>query len=424
METKTLHKTKILLQISFFISIFLFLSGLCFNLQANAKPVYSDIKNIYVRLTYNNTVWEYRFPEIEYKSGIDNAINNNFKKDYRGRILEQKDSFSCSYKLKKAEEKLKIIAKYIDTEPIKAEISFNPNSKKMFNIKDDIKGNRLNIEKHIKLINQNLSKGKSVDITIVPDKINAEVTTQSLKKATNIRSEFSTDFTYSIPERKHNIRLSLKQINGLVIKPDQSFSFNEIVGPRTKEKGYKTSKIISNGDFVEGVGGGVCQTSTTLYNALILSDVKILEQHRHTLLVSYIPPSFDAMVNINTSDLKFKNNTGNFLFIKTWTDENRAYVRIYGQKMDYIIKRKSTIIKEYQTPKEELIIDKEGKYKDLYEGERRIILHSKPKRETKGELLYYKQGKLIKTVMLRKDVYLQLIGKEVVGTAKKPPQMQ
>jgi vancomycin resistance protein YoaR len=402
----------------------LFAAGILFfcgkTLSVKALFETKDVRNIYVRLSYCGTVWEFRYPEIVYRGGFDEGLNESFEKDFRGRLKGQKKPFACAYELRDAENKFKAVARHIDKEPVNAEIRFNPCSQNMFIIKDDVKGKKLDVEGLLRLTADKLSKGESVDINIEPHSVNAAVTRESLEKALYQRCEFSTDFSGSSPERRHNIALSLKQFNGMIVPPGGTVSFNSVVGPRKEERGYKVSKIISNGEFIEGVGGGVCQTSTTLYNALILADIRINEYHRHTLSVSYVPPSFDAMVNISTADLKFTNDSGNFLFFKTWTDGSRAYVRIYGEKMGYTIKRRSTVIKEYETPKEEVIYDIEGKYPDIYEGERRIVINSKPKKETMGELLYYREGRLFKTVILRKDVYLQLVGKEIIGTAKRP----
>ena len=379
----------------------------------------SNIKDISVKLSYEKKTWEYKYPEIIYNGKIDSELDKKFEKDFRGRIARQKAPVICSYKLINAEEKLKEIAFEIDTEAVNAEVTFTPDSVKKFDIKNDIPGKKTDIKKLLNKISKQLGEGKSVNLNIVPEVINAKYTAQSLKNSFNIRQQFYTEFASSSPERKHNIALSLKQFNGMIIPPGTEISFNKTVGRRTEENGYKMAKIIVGGDFVEGIGGGVCQTSTTLYNALILSDIKISEYHNHTLAVSYILPSFDAMVNISTSDLKFCNNSGNFIYIKTWTENNRAYVRIYGDNMDYKIERKSTVTKTYETPKEKLITDPEGIYKNIYEGEKTVVIHSKPKTESVGELLYYRNGKLFKTVKLRKDVYAQLVGKEVIGTSKR-----
>ncbi|MDD4003131.1 MAG: VanW family protein [Clostridia bacterium] len=408
---KRLHKNAII-----FLTILI--CSLCF-LCNGASAYGSGIKDIYVRLVYQDKVWQYRYPQIKHCGKIDECIDQCFEKDYRGRILRQSKQFRCSYRLESAEKILQQIAQQIDYEPICAKISFYPDKKNKFDIIKDEKGKKVNCPALIKEIEQNLSKGKSADIVIKPQIIEAEITEKSLKKALGIRAEFSTDFSASQPQRKHNIALALSCFNGMIIPPLQEISFNGTVGPRTMERGYKISKIISEGDFVEGYGGGVCQASTTLYNALLLSDIKIKEYHKHSLAVSYVPPSFDAMVNINTADLKFVNSSGNYLFIKTWTDSKRVYVRIYGEKLNYTIKRKSTILKTYPTPREMEITDTECKFKNLYEGEK-LIIYSKPKIESKGELIYYDGGgNIIKICRLRKDVYAEFVGKIITGKQKK-----
>lgn len=386
--------------------------------SASACPVYSDIREIKLTLRYGDMKWEFKYPDIVYTGGFDEGMER-FEKDFRGRITGEKP-FRCRYDLSDAYDKLKKIAEQIECEPVNAEVRFYPESGSKFAIKEDKKGKKVDIEKLYSKIRKSLAKGTSAEVEIIPRLIDPEITAEKLRRATAVRSEFSTDFSASPPERKHNIALSLRQFNGMIVYPGQEVSFNQVVGPRTEERGYKVAKIIVGGDFVEGLGGGVCQSSTTLYNALLLADIKITEQHRHTLAVAYVPPSFDAMVNISTADLKFLNDSGNFIFIKTWTDGNRAYVRIYGEKLGYTIKRRSTVLKVYETPREEVVVDVEGKYKDIYEGERRVVIPSKPKIESMGELLYYKNGQIIKIKPIRRDIYMPLVGKEVIGTAKRP----
>lgn len=414
MRKKTALKLMAILSFSLLGSLAVFLSAQ----SASACPVYSDIREIKLTLRYGDMKWEFKYPDIVYTGGFDEGMER-FEKDFRGRITGEKP-FRCRYDLSDAYDKLKKIAEQIECEPVNAEVRFYPESGSKFAIKEDKKGKKVDIEKLYSKIRKSLAKGTSAEVEIIPRLIDPEITAEKLRRATAVRSEFSTDFSASPPERKHNIALSLRQFNGMIVYPGQEVSFNQVVGPRTEERGYKVAKIIVGGDFVEGLGGGVCQSSTTLYNALLLADIKITEQHRHTLAVAYVPPSFDAMVNISTADLKFLNDSGNFIFIKTWTDGNRAYVRIYGEKLGYTIKRRSTVLKVYETPREEVVVDVEGKYKDIYEGERRVVIPSKPKIESMGELLYYKNGQIIKIKPIRRDIYMPLVGKEVIGTAKRP----
>lgn len=115
--------------------------------------------------------------------------------------------------------------------------------------------------------------------------------------------------TYYNPQdtgRCENIAIAARLIDGITIQAYGEFSFNQTVGRRTSEAGFRQAKIIVNGEYVLGVGGGVCQVSTTLYNAALLGGLEIIEYHPHSLRVGYVPPSRDAMVS-SKSDLKIFN---------------------------------------------------------------------------------------------------------------------
>ena len=92
-----------------------------------------------------------------------------------------------------------------------------------------------------------------------------------------LRSEFTTSIATSTENRKHNVKYALSAFNGLAISPDETVSFNQIIKERTKTSNFKEAKIIVQGDFVPGSGGGICQASTTLYNALLLADMEIID---------------------------------------------------------------------------------------------------------------------------------------------------
>ena len=132
-----------------------------------------------------------------------------------------------------------------------------------------------------------------------------------------LRATFSTDYSKSSAERKHNVGLAAKSLDNVFVDAGGEFSFNKTVGERTYKRGYKSAKIIVNGEFTEGVGGGVCQVSTTLYNAALLAGLEISEVNQHSVAVSYVAPSFDAMVNSGSADLRFINRTHNPVIIRT-----------------------------------------------------------------------------------------------------------
>jgi vancomycin resistance protein YoaR len=136
----------------------------------------------------------------------------------------------------------------------------------------------------------------------------------------------------------------MASVNGQVLAPGEEFSFNKTVGPRKTERGYKTAKIIVDGEFVEGVGGGVCQVSTTIYNAVLLSDLAVVHAIHHSLPISYVPPSRDAMVT-SVNDFVFRNDTDYPVYIFTSTENNLAEVSIYGKRLDCKVILKTEVIK-------------------------------------------------------------------------------
>ena len=232
------------------------------------------------------------------------------------------------------------------------------------------------------------------------------------------RAEYSTDYGGSSAERKHNIALAVKSLDKVLLDASGEFSFNRTVGARTVNRGYKPAKIIVNGAFTEGVGGGVCQVSTTLYNAALLAGLKITESHAHSLSVGYVPLSFDAMVNSGSADLRFINETKNPVIIRAFADGKKLTVKIYGEPMCETYKLKS-VVKSETLPRYDLIKDVDGRFPDLYAGETRIISYGKKGYESEGYLLTVSGGKTLSTVRIRRDRYSPVNGVKIEGTAER-----
>lgn len=232
-----------------------------------------------------------------------------------------------------------------------------------------------------------------------------------------LRARFYTSYPSSTEERKHNISLATDSIDGTIVDVGGEFSFNRTVGVRTEQRGYKTAKIIVGGKFTDGVGGGVCQVSTTLYNAALLAGLEILEYHPHSLPVSYIAPSFDAMVNSYSADLKFKNNTDNPVIIFARADGATLTVEILGEPMRVKYSRQSRITDYIPAPNPEVVFDDAGAYPDLYEGESRVISYGKQGYKSEGYLIATKNGKPCSVTKIRSDTYKPLRGLIVEGRA-------
>lgn len=235
---------------------------------------------------------------------------------------------------------------------------------------------------------------------------------KTLKNEFVERGCFSTSFKTSAETRKNNIRTALSIFDGLILDIGEILSFNQITGSRTKENGYSSAKIISGGVFTSGFGGGVCQVSTTLYNACLLSGLEIKEVHNHSLPVGYVEPSFDAMVNIGSSDLVIKNNTDGKIIITTSFEDDICKVKIFGKPNRFKIKRVSEKTENITAPPDVIETDI-SKHPDhvLEVGEEKRISYAKDGYKSKGSLEYFDQaGNFVKRVVIRKDSYAPVKG--------------
>ena len=192
-------------------------------------------------------------------------------------------------------------------------------------------GKQVDIDSLISSVSQlTLDKAETLPIpfkTISPTILQAEL--ESLKSANRL-STYTTNFDPTQKGRTQNIVLAAKAIDCLVLKPGEEFSFNQTVGPRTAEAGYQAATIIEGNNFVPGLGGGVCQVSSTLYNAVRLASLNVTERSHHSLAVTYVPPGQDATVAYPILDFKFKNDSGSYLLIRSVIRNNTLNLSIYG----------------------------------------------------------------------------------------------
>lgn len=145
-------------------------------------------------------------------------------------------------------------------------------------------------------------------------------------------STFSTKTT-SDRDRNTNIEISAAALNGRVVKPGETMSFNECTGQRTYAKGYREAHAIAGGVLVDDTGGGVCQTSSTLFNAVVRADLEIVERYAHSWPSSYVNKGEDATVNWPSLDFVFRNNGQFPVFVVAWYEDQVVTVEIYGQML-------------------------------------------------------------------------------------------
>lgn len=222
---------------------------------------------------------------------------------------------------------------------------------------------------------------------------------------------YTTYYQSSSPERKQNIKLASTSLNNIVVAPNETISFNAIVGAREEKRGYKPALIISKGEYVVGVGGGVCQVSTTLYNAWITSGLEAVEVHAHSLPSNYVPLSRDAMVSSN-SDMLLKNNQSTPVMISCNYTDTALSIKIFGSSQEYEYNIVSIKLKELvsNAPIYTYIVDpiKQGQHDITFKGSVGYM--------SKAILQRLKNGVILDEKEIRQDYYIPLPMKITVYT--------
>ena len=173
------------------------------------------------------------------------------------------------------------------------------------------------------------------DSVIVPqgERVEPQVTLAQLQGLFGRISSFTTTTTRD-NDRNTNIALSASALNGRVVQPGETLSFNSCTGQRTGEKGYREAGAIAGGVLVDDTGGGVCQTSSTLFNAVVRADLQIVERYAHSWPSSYVNKGEDATVNWPSLDFVFKNNGDFPVFVVAWYEAQQVTVEIYGHMLE------------------------------------------------------------------------------------------
>ena len=216
-----------------------------------------------------------------------------------------------------------------------------------------------------------------------------------------------TDVTFRGYPSRTNVRLALECFNLFTVYPGDTVSFNDVVGPRTEAMGYQEAPEYAGSTKEMGIGGGVCQASTTMYNALIQAGMTIIERHRHTMTVSYVDPSLDAAVNYGKKDLVFRNDTEHAIYIYTNVTKELATVIIYGTRPEYHYVLESKVISKRASENIGYQNDMEGKYVYLIDDPPVLYKKGLGSCESEGWIvsLDWDTGEEVSRVQLSHDTY-------------------
>lgn len=194
-------------------------------------------------------------------------------------------------------------------------------------IMDDVPGRVLALEETVEEV---FSAPPHTRVELILEEVPAYITGDLLRSLTHVLASFSTAAGGG-NGRLHNILLSTEALNNTLLLPGEVLSFQETVGPPVPDRGYQLAPIIVGGEVVPGYGGGICQTATTLYNAALLAELEIVERHRHSMPIDYVPPGMDATIAYDSLDLKIKNNQATPIIVKGWASY-QVHFSILGGK--------------------------------------------------------------------------------------------
>lgn len=196
-------------------------------------------------------------------------------------------------------------------------------------------GEVLNTEKTIANLNEFLNEdwdGKTGTVQAVIEKKDAPVTEEDLAGLTDILGTYTTYYGESGDGRVQNVETAAKHLNGILLQPGEEQSANEAMEPYTFENGYAEADSYESNTVVQTMGGGICQVSSTLYNALLYAELEIVERYPHSMLVSYVEPSKDAAIADDLLDLVFKNNLDSPVYIQAVLEGGNLTFNIYGKE--------------------------------------------------------------------------------------------
>ncbi len=214
-------------------------------------------------------------------------------------------------------------------------------------------GYRIHKEKFLRELQINLNNKKvPFSLTIPGDFISPEVAVSLLTERgiKGLTSSCSTRFDPLNKDRVHNIKLAAATVHNHFLAPGEIFSLNKLIGDTTPEKGYKKAPVMRGNELVPGFGGGLCQISTTLYNAALLADLEILERHNHFMTIPYIAPGRDATIVYGNKDLKFRNNKDYFILISAEVQNDSLRFSFYGVPLEERISIATKFLKTYEPP--------------------------------------------------------------------------
>ncbi|MFP4249635.1 MAG: VanW family protein [Armatimonadota bacterium] len=304
------------------------------------------------------------------------------------------------------------LAATVDRDPVDADIKVAGTDVEVI---PGVIGRQLDIQATMDAVKSALTNPGAESVEAVVETEEPSVTAEDLSHIEVVLASYSTPYRAHETDRTHNLKLAAARLNEVVLHPGEQFSFNGIVGERLAKDGYRQAPIFINGEVEPSLAGGICQIASTMYNVALLANMDMVERHKHSRPVDYVPTGRDATVYWGIYDLKFKNSLKHPVLLLTSVGGGEVTFKMLGSRED---KADVEIIREglSRIPRGEKEIEdpelEEGKREEEKEGRDgwRVTVYRKATRD----------GKVIRDERLHSDVYAAQT--RVVRVGMKPPE--
>ncbi len=370
--------------------------------------------------------WTIPYAKFQGNYNIDAVLHQAFQIGHEGNVIQRFRNFTSkdvkrieftlerSYNKEVADE---IVKEYVDEFYIEPQDATMVRKDRKFIITPEKPGQELDVKATAKKLDALYSEGEEGRVEVVINTVDAQKTSSYYDDVQTPVASFYTTYTNASPSRNTNLRVGAKTIN-TSIEPGEIFALSDHFGSISAENGYQTSKVIVNGKLVDGIGGGICQVASTLYNSVLLTDLKVVSRQNHSLPVGYIPLGRDATYATGVIDFKFENPTAYPAYVESYMENNRLYVNIFGHeslKPDHDIKFESVVMEVIPAP-----APKYEKDPTLEKGKQVQELASLDGKKVNLYKYIYKDGKLIDKMLENKSYYRPRAGIIRVGTKEVP----
>lgn len=394
--------------------------------EAKSKVEESISRNNKLSLISENNIFNLNLDEIgvtydidkcieeAYSIGRDDNLIENIKAKMNLKLGSKKViNIEYSYNDKKIDEYIRFIEKEIESNPVDATISVDNNQLKYTK---ESYGKSVDVGKLKEIIlykikDKNIKENQIPIVLKAPNRIYSE-----LSKINTILGTYETQFNPKCENRVNNIKVAADITSDIILDKNSEFSFNSYVNNKDIKSKFKSAPVIINGKLQEGIGGGICQVSSTIYNAALYSGLEITTVRNHSIPSAYISKGRDATVSKGSIDLKFKNNFDTPIFIHNEVYEDKIISTIYGNEQD---KKSIEIVTEItkHVPNKVKIKSSDK----LYEGEREVFQKGRDGYKVNTFRIYKNEGNEIKE-FIHESYYPPMDEIIIYGTKQKHMQ--